>query len=109
MKGPTTTWTHTTGKKSRKDYVLLSKEVAPLANQSWIDIHHDTTFAHEDHLPAVLRCSGWLCPPPMQAPQLRGMSLAMLDPQKVAAFQAALHTLPLPQWQVNVGRPRSLI
>ena len=99
--GPTTTWTHTTGKRSRKDYVLLSQGVATLAYKSWIDIHHDTTFAHKDHLPAVLQCSGWLHTSNVNPP-ITWDEPAMLDPQKVADFQAALHTLPLPQWQVGV-------
>eukprot|EP00435_Cladocopium_sp_Y103_P035098 s3646_g9.t1 len=57
--GPTTTWTHSTGNKSRKDYVLLSQSMLPTADKSWVDVDHDTTFAHEDHLPVALVCKGW--------------------------------------------------
>ena len=99
--GPTTTWTHSTGKKSRKDYILLSQDVATLASESWVDVHHDTTFAHEDHLPVVLRCSGWM--PTSQAhPPVGWDDQAMLDPTRVSAFQNALHTLPLPAWDIGI-------
>eukprot|EP00435_Cladocopium_sp_Y103_P046155 s216_g13.t1 len=52
--GITTTWTHSSGNKSRKDYVLIPKDMLPVADKSWVDQDHDTSFAHEDHLPVTL-------------------------------------------------------
>lgn len=99
--GPTTTWTHSTGKKSRKDYVLVSKSVSPLATASWVDVNHDTTFTHEDHLPVVLRCQGWL-PAAAVQPPVTWDDQAMLDPRRYQAFQTALNTLPIPTWETQV-------
>ena len=99
--GPTTTWTHSTGKKSRKDYILLSQDVAKLASKSWVEVHHDSTFAHEDHLPVVLQCAGWL-PTSSTHPTIGWDDRAMLDPAQVDAFQRALHTLPLPAWDIGI-------
>ena len=99
--GPTTTWTHSTGKKSRKDYILLSQDVAKLASKSWVEVHHDSTFAHEDHLPVVLQCAGWL-PTSSTHPTIGWDDRAMLDPAQVDAFQRALRTLPLPAWDIGI-------
>lgn len=100
-KGPTTTWTHSTGKKSRKDYILVSAPVHRLATDSWVDVHHDTTFAHEDHLPVALACKGWLPIEAMQRPHSLDEQ-ALLDPDRHRAFQAALNTLPLPTWETGI-------
>ena len=99
--GPTATWTHSTGKKSRKDYVLVSRSVYPLVTSSWVDVMHDTTFAHEDHLPVFLQCQGWLRASTTKPP-LCWDDQAMLDPDRLRAFQSALHTLPLPTWDTQV-------
>ena len=99
--GPTTTWTHSTGKKSRKDYILISRAISTLATASWVDVQHDTTFAHEDHLPVVLECQGWL-PTPLAVKPVGWDEKALVDPTRVAQFQAALHTLPLPTWSTCI-------
>ena len=57
--GPTTTWSHATGKQSRKDYIAIKANMMALAQRSWVDISHDNTFAHDDHLPVILHCQGW--------------------------------------------------
>ena len=99
--GQTTTWSHATGKRSRKDYVAIKAKMMPLATHSWVDIHHDNTFAHADHLPVVLTCKGWQqlhsC-----APSFRWAAEKLLDPQCCQDFQHALSTLPIPHWQVDV-------
>ncbi|CAL1144617.1 unnamed protein product, partial [Cladocopium goreaui] len=99
--GQTTTWSHATGKRSRKDYVAIKAKMMPLATHSWVDIHHDNTFAHADHLPVVLTCKGWQqlhsC-----APSFRWDAEKLLDPQCCQDFQHALSTLPIPHWQVDV-------
>ena len=99
--GQTTTWTHSTGKKSRKDYVLLPLQHLPLAVASKVVVDHDTTFAHEDHLPVLLEVRG--CLPPIQASiPLRWDETALLDPVQCAKFRQALNTLPLPAWHIHV-------
>ena len=55
--GRTTTWSHATGKRSRKDYVAVSSTMLSLVMQSWVDVHHDNTFAHEDHLICQWSCN----------------------------------------------------
>ena len=67
-----TTWTHTSGRKSRKDYVLLPVSDLPLVKASWVVIDHDNNFAHEDHLPAAISFQGWL-PVMPAAPPSNGM------------------------------------
>ena len=66
-----------------------------------MDVHHDTTFAHEDHLPVALQCQGWLPASPSTAAKAWD-DQAMLDPVRYQAFQAALNTLPLPTWETNI-------
>ena len=99
--GQTTTWSHATGKRSRKDYVAIKAQMMPLAMHSWVDIHHDNTFAHADHLPVVLACKGWQqlhsC-----APSFQWDAEKLLDPQCRQDFQHALSTLPIPHWHVDV-------
>ena len=99
--GPTKTWSHATGKRSRKDYVAVQSAMLPLVISSWVDVHHDNTFAHEDHLPVVLLCRGWVQHQPKQPP-LRWDECKLLDPQRCRDFQQALMTLPVPQWQLHV-------
>ena len=99
--GQTTTWTHSTGKKSRKDYVLIPLRSLPLAVASKVVVDHDTSFAHEDHLPVYLEVQG--CFPPVQSKvPIRWDEEALLDPAKCDKFRQALHTLPLPAWHIHV-------
>jgi len=99
--GPTTTWSHATGKQSRKDYIAIPAKMMQLAQRSWVDIRHDNTFAHDDHLPVILECQGWQPLPPKEA-TVRWDPEKMLDPQCCQAFQQALTTLPIPHWSVDV-------
>ena len=99
--GPTATWTHATGKRSRKDYVAMPVTMMPLVNASQVDIHHDNTFSHDDHLPVMLTCKGWHNTSP-RTPKIRWDDELLLDPDRCMAFQRALTTLPIPQWPVTV-------
>ena len=58
--GPTATWTHSQGRRSRKDYVLLPAYALCLVSQSHVDTNHDNAFAHDDHVPVTLCCTGWM-------------------------------------------------
>jgi len=81
--------------------VLISRSLGPLVTKSWVDVSHDTTFAHEDHLPVVLQCQGWF-QSPAKTPPIRWDEEAMLNPEKNRAFQAALNTLPIPAWHITI-------
>ena len=72
-----------------------------LATQSWVDIHHDNTFAHDDHLPVILSCKGWQQLKPSTA-AFRWDAEKLLDPTCCQSFQQALNTLPIPHWSVDV-------
>lgn len=57
--GPTFTWTHPSGARLRRDYVLASPVAATMVvKDSFVITDHDTTFDHEDHLPVCLRVDG---------------------------------------------------
>ena len=58
-KGQSTTWSHPRGAQLRRDYVLVSEQIMPMVVGSQVLTDHDTTFAHEDHLPVLLRCTGF--------------------------------------------------
>ena len=100
-KGQTATWSHATGKQSRKDYIAIKAKMMQLATQSWVDIHHDNTFAHDDHLPVILSCKGWQQLKPSTAAS-RWDAEKLLDPTCCQSFQQALNTLPIPHWSVDV-------
>ena len=99
--GQTTTWTHATGKKSRKDYVLLPAHHLALAVASRVAVDHDSTFSHEDHLPVWLEVQGSF-PPVSSKASLQWDEVALLDPAQCTKFRQALHTMPLPAWPVHV-------
>eukprot|EP00438_Fugacium_kawagutii_P002720 Skav222422 [mRNA] locus=scaffold2890:171634:188316:+ [translate_table: standard] len=99
--GPSWTWTHPRGHRSRRDFVLLSADFAQLASASQVLYDHDVSFAHDDHVPVWVQLDGKCMVEPLAA-RYRWDPDKLQDPQTVAAFQAALHTLPLPTWQVNV-------
>ena len=99
--GQTTTWTHANGKRSRKDYVLLPVQSASLITASWVDIDHDNTFSHEDHLPVAVRCEGWISLPDTKRLPAWDEQ-ALLDPIRCQRFRQALTSLPLPTWDVSV-------
>lgn len=47
------------GKKSRKDYILVPKILLPLVLEARVHVEHDTTFLHGDHLPVMVLTKGW--------------------------------------------------
>ena len=99
--GQSTKWTHSTGKKSRKDYILVPYHMLNLVQASWVDVNHDNTFSHEDHLPVTRTCKGW-CPLIHSDNKILRDEKALLCPERVAQFQAALTTLSLPTWHVSI-------
>eukprot|EP00435_Cladocopium_sp_Y103_P025543 s4003_g6.t1 len=100
--GPTHTWTHSSGKKMRRDYVLTSPMATPMSKSSYVLVDHDTAFDHEDHLPLCLQVCGTFLAPHFDSARIRWDDTKLTDDQAVAAFQQALRTLPLPTWDVNV-------
>ena len=102
--GPTTTWTHPNGHKLRRDYILVSKAVAEMVQASFVLVDHDTTFEHEDHLPACLQVGGSLCIQTTDSGRIKWDYAKLRDSQTVAQFQAALATLPIPTCDVNVDQ-----
>ena len=99
--GPSYTWTHSSGRRMRLDYVLLSWPLFHMVAKSHTWTDYDGTFSHEDHIPAVIHLEGWLADS-APSPKHQWDDLALLDPIRCKAFQAALNTLPLPTWEVNV-------
>ena len=98
--GPSFTWTHSSGRRMRLDYVLLSRTLFEMVARSATWTSYDGTFTHEDHIPACIELDGWLqCAVPVTGAQWD--DLALLDPQRCQDFQAALATLPLPTWEVS--------
>eukprot|EP00435_Cladocopium_sp_Y103_P030701 s66_g7.t1 len=99
--GPHSTWTHPKGTHHRRDYVLTSEAAFPFACASCVQTQHDGGFAHEDHLPTELSVRGWFrisgC---IHRPKWD--QDAFRDPVKKAQFRQALHSLPIPAWDVNV-------
>eukprot|EP00435_Cladocopium_sp_Y103_P015128 s3107_g3.t1 len=101
--GVSFTWTHSQGARSRKDYVLVSELVHAMTLQSSVLTHHDTSFAHEDHVPVLLETSGWIpLSDSVSAQRPVWSEEAMLDPIKTRAFFDAVDTLPVPAWDVHV-------
>jgi hypothetical protein len=97
--GPSFTWTHSSGKRMRLDYVLLSRALFDMVTQSETWRTYDGTFAHEDDIPAVLSVTGWI-QAHQAAPQHLWDEFALMDPIRCREFQDALATLPIPPWEV---------
>eukprot|EP00435_Cladocopium_sp_Y103_P007844 s1133_g2.t1 len=95
------TWTHPKGTKHRRDYVVTSMHAFPLTHQTVVQAQHDGGFAHEDHLPVELLAQGWI-PVANSSPKLKWDHDAFRDPTRRAAFRAALESLPVPTWDVNI-------
>jgi len=106
--GQTQTWTHATGKRSRKDYIFIPAHMLPCVQSSCVDVSHDTTFAHEDHIPVTLICKGWHTPV-QPLPRYTWDEEKLLDPARCAAFQDALLTLPIPKWRVAVDDHAAIV
>ena len=99
--GPSTTWTHSSGQRLRRDYVLAKRASMPHIQFSAVCTDHDGLFDHEDHLPCLLALDGWHngSLPKNHA----GWDYeAFLDPRRVARYQQALESLPVPSWDIAV-------
>ena len=99
--GTSSTWTHSSGKKSRKDCILVPKALLPLVLQSQVQTNHDITCLHEDHLPLMVFTKGWNTPDKL-AVKYQWDEEALLDPDRCQSFRQALITLPLPTWSIHV-------
>jgi exonuclease III len=99
--GPSYTWTHSSGKRMRLDYVLLNGRMFEMVTKSETWLSYDGTFTHEDHIPACLELSGWL-PCQSRPEKIVWDEHALLDLVRCKAFQDALVTLPVPTWEVSV-------
>ena len=99
--GQTTTWSHPRGCKLRRDYVVVSESLFPWAQSSRVLVDHDNTFAHEDHLPVLLKLKGWL-DTETPCPRIKWDYDRMKDPVVCEQFRNALLTLPIPTWDVQV-------
>lgn len=106
-KPPHHTWTHPRGQVSRKDYLLITEDLFPLVTSSHVQVHHDTTFSHEDHLPVMIHVAGqFQMGSPATGPKWD--MEAMLDPVKAEKFRQALATLPIPCWAATVDTHATL-
>jgi len=104
--GPSWTWTHPRGHRLRRDYILLPLQFRTWEVQSWTLQDHDTTFAHEDHIPVALRIQGMMAAQrttdgPKDSPKIGWDKQALRDPIQCAKFRDALLTLPVPSWDVT--------
>ena len=63
---------------------------------------HDNTFEHEDHLPLCLHVRTTFAAQAGGAKRICWDRQRLRDPAAIAAFQAALCTLPVPTWELNV-------
>ena len=100
-KGPSATWTHSSGNATRRDYVLVSKELFSMVYKTLVLTDHDNAFGHDDHLPLQVCLSGWTTmEESIQRPRLDPDK--MLDREACMSFQAALRTLPLPTWDMDI-------
>ena len=99
--GLNTTWKHPRGSSFRRDYILCSAGAFEWCAKSRVDPGFDSGFSHDDHFPVVLESHGWV-----QQFQLKKKvcwdRLAFVDPVKCRAFQAAVQSLPIPDWTTHV-------
>lgn len=98
--GPSHTWSHSNGNRHRIDYVLANAAAFQLTTRSFTLQDYDGSFAHDDHVPAVVHAEGWvnagLCPHRIQWDED-----ALIDPVTCNRFQDALASLPMPVWDVH--------
>lgn len=99
--GPSVTWRHPKGSWLRRDYIFVSNSIRSWCQASWVDSAFDSGKSHIDHLPVVLSLKGFIH-------GLCSGRHAKIDPHKVAdpscqqKFREALHTLPMPTWDVDI-------
>jgi len=96
------TWTHSNGSKYRRDYVLTSKVAFELTDHTAVLHDFDNTFCHDDHLPLVLHVKGMVQCKVSAGGEVQWDENAFLCPERIAQFQQALATLPIPVWQIDV-------
>ena len=99
--GESWSWTHSSGVRCRRDYVLVPLSQLTCVQQSFTMTSYDGSFCHEDHIPVGIQFAAFL-PSVHSQRRLLWDELAFLDPGRVSQFQDALHTLPLPTWDVRV-------
>eukprot|EP00435_Cladocopium_sp_Y103_P010921 s3128_g2.t2 len=99
--GSHATWTHPRGQKLRRDFVCCSSMAFALCTRTWVDVHFDGGFGHDDHFPVMLQCNGWL-EAVGRDDFIRWDPLASVDPIKCSQFQDAVRTLPIPTWDVHI-------
>lgn len=100
--GPGCTWTHSNGKKYRRDYVLVSQQVHDIVRKTQVLSDFDTTFCHDDHLPLLIQVQGLLKTRAAVADKTLWDEQALLCPNRIRAFRQALATLPVPTWSASV-------
>lgn len=100
QQGAAWTWTHSSGSRCRRDYVLVPLAQLSCVHRASTLPSYDGTFCHEDHIPTGIQFAA-LLPSATGKSKPKWDELAFLDPNRVAQFQAALRTLPLPTWDVN--------
>ena len=98
--GSSWTWTHSSGSRCRRDYVLVPLHVLSCVSASFTMSSYDGSFCHEGHIPVAVNFSAAL-PAIASQQRVKWDELAFLDPNRVAQFQNALRTLPLPTWDVR--------
>lgn len=98
--GDSVTWRHPRGQWMRRDFVLVSADIACWCKASWV-ADQDTAKSHIDHLPVVLELRGWTRGRNV-ATKCRLNPMKLRDPDKQREFQAAMQTLPIPSWHVDV-------
>eukprot|EP00435_Cladocopium_sp_Y103_P026129 s702_g6.t1 len=95
------TWTHPRGHKLRRDFLCCSSSAFALCGSTWVDVHFDGGFGHDDHFPVVLHNTGWL-ESVVRDQSIRWDQLAFVDPIKCRRFQDAVQSLPIPTWDVHI-------
>ena len=98
--GQSWTWTHSSGARCRRDYVLVPLPSLTSVQHSFTLTSYDGTFCHDDHIPVGIEFAAFVKAPAASS-RFHWDELAFLDPVKVVQFQAALATLPLPTWDVR--------
>jgi hypothetical protein len=100
-KGEAWTWTHSSGTRCRRDYVVVPVSLLPCVQDSFTMPTYDGSFCHDDHIPTGIHFAAFL-PSASVRRRCTWDETAFLDPIQVAKFQDALRTLPLPTWDVRV-------
>ena len=101
-RGEAWTWTHSSGSRCRRDYVLVPLSLLSCVQHSFTMTSYDGSFCHEDHIPTGIQFAAFL-PSARSSTRYSWDELAFLDPIKIEQFQAALRTLPLPTWDVRTS------